>query len=154
MVDGGGLVGVLLGQAGPAYQATSIPGLSVMAAGKPVGNSRDLVASMRMRDLIASASSAFDMVIVEGGPLRSGSDSAVLASFVHGTVLLVDRRHTHASTLTQALDLLEAGQAPVQGFVLYSRVRGSSKRPGSESTSEARRDALARSDAAERPGAS
>ena len=70
-------------------QATRVENLHLLAAGSPVENAGEFLASQRMAALVDELSSRYDMVLFDCPPLNL-SDSASLSGLVNG-ILLVSR---------------------------------------------------------------
>ena len=113
-------------------QPSRVPGLSILPTGSRVGSALDLVASPRMRDVLAAAAGDQSIVIVEAPPLLRAPESAALASNADATVLVVDRNRTRRSALADASDLLAAVRATPVGMVMYGHVRGTTPPAGAE----------------------
>ncbi|HLY54293.1 MAG TPA: hypothetical protein VKS60_01975 [Stellaceae bacterium] len=63
----------------------------------------------------------YDFILVDGGNMRSGAFSPILARAVDGVVLVIEAERTRAPVVEQAVELLEASRAKLLGAVLNKR---------------------------------
>jgi protein-tyrosine kinase len=97
---------------GSAILATDVPGLSVLPAGRHDANATELLASVRMRDVVAllSGHDAARMVLFDSAPLLLTTESQALAQ-VAGQILLVVRAdQTPQHVVLEALETLDEGK--------------------------------------------
>jgi protein-tyrosine kinase len=97
---------------GSAILATDVPGLSVLPAGRHDANATELLASARMRDVVAllSGHDAARMVLFDSAPLLLTTESQALAQ-VAGQILLVVRAdQTPQHVVLEALETLGEGK--------------------------------------------
>ena len=98
---------------GSAILATDVPGLSFLPAGRPDANATELLASTRMRDVVAllSGHDAARMVLFDSAPLLLTTESQALVQ-VAGQVLLVVRAdQTPQHVVLEALQRLDEGKS-------------------------------------------
>jgi capsular exopolysaccharide synthesis family protein len=117
-----GLSSVLAEQAplSKALHVTELPALSVVTAGPIPPNPAEMLASQRMRDLVETLKSQFDMVLFDSPPVISVSDAMVLSSLVDSVVLVV-RAGAFPSYVSQnAKAQLESVKAKFLGVILNS----------------------------------
>ena len=98
---------------GSAILATDVPGLSFLPAGRPDANATELLASTRMRDVVAllSGHDAARMVLLDSAPLLLTTESQALVQ-VAGQVLLVVRAdQTPQHVVLEALQRLDEGKS-------------------------------------------
>ena len=115
-----GLSHVLVGQARirEAIQRTHDPNLFVVTAGQPPPNPSELLASDRMRNLLASlATGPFDWIILDTPPVLAVTDSVILAPLLSGMVFVVGAEMTRSAHALRAVEMLKAG-GNVIGVVL------------------------------------
>lgn len=98
--------------------ATTVPGLSILAAGDPPPNPGEFVASPRLGRLLARARSSFDVVLIDTPPVSLVADAAVLAPSVDGVLLVVSAGRTKRDLVRRAKDQLEKVGARLLGVVL------------------------------------
>lgn len=101
--------------------------LDVLPAGEVPPNPAELLASTRMKELIASLSKQYDHVIVDTAPVLSVADATVLAQQVDATIMVVDSRSLRRAQLAQSIAALDRAGARVAGIVL-NRVPASQRR--------------------------
>lgn len=93
-------------------------GLYLLQSGLPPGDPAELLASARMRDVLATLREHFDMVLVDSPPVFPITDSAILAPAVDGVVLVVRGHQTDRRVIAEALERLRLMKAQVVGVVL------------------------------------
>ena len=115
-----GLSGYLSSEAKPedVVQETRVPNLSAITCGAIPPNPAELLASDRMRDLLAWASEHYEHVLLDSPPLLSVTDPVVLSTRVDGVILVVQAGRSTRDILRRARnELLQVG-AKVFGVVL------------------------------------
>jgi capsular exopolysaccharide synthesis family protein len=115
-----GLSGLLAGRADldQVLRGSGTPGLTVVPAGSPAVNAGELIATPRMRTLLAELARRFEVVIVDTPTIVGASDAAVLGALTGSTLLIVAQGDTTRPRLDDALALLEAGGSEPIGIVL------------------------------------
>lgn len=117
-----GLTDVLAGRADldDVVQRTAV-GVEVLASGPLVPNPSELLASDRMRRLVAAAGErrgGWDHVVVDTAPLLVVSDAAAVAPMVDGVLLVCRWGRTSRAALAQSAETLHAVAARALGVVL------------------------------------
>lgn len=92
--------------------------LDILPAGPHPANPAELLASQRMRALLPTLTENYDMVILDGPPLEAFTDSAILSSFLDGTLLVVESRRGRLAQIRAAREALAKANARVLGVVL------------------------------------
>ena len=89
---------------------TGIGKLVVLPAGGTVADPAELLASNRMRDLIAELKARYPdrYVIFDTTPVLPFAEAAVLGSLVDGILFVVRERQTRSDHLQEALEMLDA----------------------------------------------
>ncbi|MEV8633555.1 polysaccharide biosynthesis tyrosine autokinase [Streptosporangium sp. NPDC051023] len=115
-----GLTDVLIDKARleEAVQTWSEPNLSVLPSGRIPPNPSELLASRGMRQMLATLSETYDMVIIDAPPLLPVTDAATLAAISDGTLLVARYGKTRREHLARAVDALSSINARVVGSVL------------------------------------
>lgn len=123
-----GVSDVLLGRAtlGDSLQHIELPapdadrpaGLSFLAAGAPVHNPTELLATPRTAQLLESLSSQADIVLLDTPPVLPVADTLVLGRLAAGAVLVVESRRTPGPAARRAKDTLTRNQTRLLGVVL------------------------------------
>ncbi|WP_226366701.1 polysaccharide biosynthesis tyrosine autokinase [Pseudonocardia sp. ICBG162] len=103
-----GLADVLVGRVSfeRALQHAGSAGVTVLAAGCPVPNPSELLASDGMTALLASARSRFDIVLVDTPPLLLFADASALAPATDGVLLVCRYRTATYPRVAEALHVL------------------------------------------------
>jgi capsular exopolysaccharide synthesis family protein len=78
-------------------------GLHVLPAGTKTHHPPDLLGSERMRQLIESASKAFDYVVIDSPPLAPVVDAAVISQLADRVVFTIAWKRTPRGAIAQAL---------------------------------------------------
>jgi tyrosine-protein kinase Etk/Wzc len=81
-------------------------------------NPAELIASPRMRELLAAARDQYEMVILDAPPLNLVTDAAVLGTHCDGVVLVARAGVTEETPLEYAVEQLASVRAPLLGTVL------------------------------------
>lgn len=99
-------------------QATDRQNLFLLPCGPLPPNPAELLASGKVRGLLAKADDQFDLVVIDGPPVMGLADAPLLASVVAGTVLVVEAGTTRRGLARAAIRRLLTGQAHLLGAVL------------------------------------
>jgi receptor protein-tyrosine kinase len=116
-----GLSSILAGSAlslEEAILSTSIPNLSMIAAGPIPSHPSELLASQRFGELIAELRKRFDYVVIDSPPALALADANVLARQADGVILISRSGVTTRESLTQTKRLLEGTRANLLGVVV------------------------------------
>ena len=97
---------------------TSIPGLSLVPAGKNPPNPTDLVASPRFARFLDSCRARFDWIIFDTTPVLPVADALVAAKVVGKVLFVAASGTTSRRAAADALGKLEEAEAGVLGTVL------------------------------------
>ncbi|MHB8431977.1 MAG: CpsD/CapB family tyrosine-protein kinase, partial [Acidimicrobiales bacterium] len=107
--QGDGLAGLLrsaTARVEDAQRATEDEHLRIVTSGSPPPNPAELLASPRMRQIIADLQKTADVVVIDSPPVNIVTDAAILGGFVDGTLLVVDERGTSRKAVRQSCDAL------------------------------------------------
>ncbi|MBO4237347.1 MULTISPECIES: polysaccharide biosynthesis tyrosine autokinase [Pseudonocardia] len=115
-----GLADVLLGRVSfeRALQHAGSAGVSVLAAGCPVPDPGELLASDGMTALLASARSRFDVVLVDTAPLLLFTDASALAPAADGVLLVCRYRTATYPRVAESLHALATVSVRPLGTIL------------------------------------
>lgn len=119
-----GLSQLLAGQARmrEVVQRTHDPNLLVISAGRTPSNPSELLASERMRALIAGLESGpFDWVIVDTPPILAVTDAAIVAPLVSGVMFVIGAEMTQWRLAERAVETLRASR-PAGIFAVLNKV--------------------------------
>jgi capsular exopolysaccharide synthesis family protein len=119
-----GLSSVLVGDTdlSSAVQHWGQTGLDVLTSGAVPPNPGQLLNSESLKAVLAEASSRYDLVIIDSGPLTLVSDAVWLGHLVDRVLVVAHSGRTKARALVEALDALASAGVPAAGVVV-SRVR-------------------------------
>ena len=97
--------------------ATDIPGLSVVASGKPVRAASDLLYSPRLESLLDQAAERFEHVVIDSPPSLALSDARTIGRYVESVVLVVSDKTDRNALLRTKQSFDDAGIGFL-GFVM------------------------------------
>lgn len=98
--------------------ATQFENLSLLPCGPLPPNPAELLASPRLRAVLAEAMNRFDMVIVDGPPVLGLADAPLLAGACRATLLVVESGKTRTKAAIDAINRLRAAGGHLVGAVL------------------------------------
>ena len=110
--DGVGLDGVA--------QATKQVNLRILTTGPLPPNPAELLGAQRMRVVLDRLMAEADLVIFDGPPLEGVTDSAILSSYLDGTLFVIAAGRSRRAAVRLSVELLARAHANVLGAVLYS----------------------------------
>jgi succinoglycan biosynthesis transport protein ExoP len=116
-----GLSHLLTGQATPrqTIRRSDVQNLWVMTAGVTPPNPSELLASERMKTLIAHVQSGpFDWVIIDTPPVLAVTDAVIIAPWVSGVVFILGSEITQKRLAERAVETLMTSHPRVLGAVL------------------------------------
>jgi capsular exopolysaccharide synthesis family protein len=118
--NGAGLTDALSGAAGGALPtvATTVSGLSLLPAGPSASRPAELLASDRLRALLATAREASAFVIIDAPPVTAVADALAIAAVADGTLLIVRAGYTRRPAAQRAKEQLTRVGANLLGVVL------------------------------------
>jgi len=106
---------------------TGHPGLRLMPAGPPPPAGLDLLALPQIPELLGKLLQVADVVIFDGPSMATSLDTAVLATHLQESLLVVPSG-SRGDTTVETARLLDSADTHLVGTVLYRTVRGSHKR--------------------------
>ena len=92
--------------------------LRILTSGPLPPNPAEVLGSQRMRAVLERVMEGADLVIIDSPPLQAVTDSAVLSSYVDGTLFVIDARRSRRGTVRKAREALALAGANVLGAVL------------------------------------
>jgi succinoglycan biosynthesis transport protein ExoP len=98
--------------------ATEQANLRILTSGPLPPNPAELIGSRRMRTILERLQSAADLVVLDSPPLQAVTDSAILSSFMDGTLLVIDAGQSRRRAVRPAREALARAGATVVGAVL------------------------------------
>lgn len=93
-----------------------IENLSILPVGKARPSDASRLSPSAMRELVRQAREAFDIVLVDTGPVLGSIEASVAAAEADATVLIVSRGD-HKSLITRSLNQLRSVRAQIAGLV-------------------------------------
>ena len=125
-----GLTQVVAGEFGwEAIVSTGINNLSLLPSGPTPLNPTRMFESERLKELIGTLSSRFDLIILDSAPLLIKSDAAVLGRYVDGIIYIAEAGKTTRKAVTETVDILKKANLRLLGVVLnkYGKIKSSSR---------------------------
>jgi capsular exopolysaccharide synthesis family protein len=101
-----------------AIKATSVPNLHFLPSGRLPRTSLGILDPKRIRELIASLKSKYDVVLIDTPPLVGISDSSIIAKETDGAILVVQYRKYPREMLIKAKQILDSLGIHAIGAVL------------------------------------
>jgi capsular exopolysaccharide synthesis family protein len=98
--------------------ATEHENLSLLPCGPLPPNPAELLASARLKAIIAEGMEQYDMVIVDGPPVLGLADAPLLASVCRATLLVIESGQTRTRAALDAIGRLRGAGAHIVGAVL------------------------------------
>jgi tyrosine-protein kinase len=98
-----------------------VPGLALLPAGPTPPNPPSLLASGRMRDVVAELRERHSLIIVDSPPVAHLADASILASISDGVVLVARVGVTNRSDLPAAAGNLRHSPTPIVGTIVLSQ---------------------------------
>jgi capsular exopolysaccharide synthesis family protein len=106
-------------------QVTSIRGLFLIPAGKPVHSPVDMLAGEKFRSLLQELRGHFDLLILDTPPILPVPDALTISEQLDAFILVFRLSHTPYKLLRQAVD--ELGTGKIMGVVLNGDEKKSDK---------------------------
>ena len=97
---------------------TQHPNLWLLPSGPLPPNPADLLATGRIRKIIAEATERFDLVVIDGPPTLGLADSPLLAAAAGNVLFVIESGRTRTRAAIEALNRLEATGTHVLGAAL------------------------------------
>lgn len=101
----------------PRIVVSPIPGLSLIPCGPKPLDPSELLARMRMAELLAWAEQHFDIVIVDCPPALVASDALIVGRLVDQMMLVVRPDQNPRRMVIRAIEALRSVQTPLRGIV-------------------------------------
>ncbi len=103
---------------------TDYTNLDVIFSGNIPPNPAELLGSDNMGKLIGELEKRYDYIFFDTAPVNIVTDSAVLAKWMTGVVMVVLYNSTDKDTIEEAIKQLEFAEAKILGFILNGVVYG------------------------------
>jgi len=101
-----------------ATRSAILPNLFVLAAGTPPPDPAELLASSKMRDVLAELREQYDHIVIDTPPSLSVTDAVVLSPRADAVVLVIRSGQTTKQALRRSRDILTQVNAKVVGVLL------------------------------------
>lgn len=95
---------------------TGIENLSILPVGKARPSDASRLSPAAMRELVRQAREAFDIVLIDTGPVLGSLEASIAAAESDATVMIVSRGD-HRSVATRSLEQLQSVRAVIAGLV-------------------------------------
>ena len=93
-------------------------GLDLMVCGHIPPNPCELLASERMKRLLAEVALSYDYVLIDLPPICATTDAGVLALSLTGYILAVRAGYSNLNAISDSLETMHAMHANLIGFVI------------------------------------
>lgn len=115
-----GLSDLMLDYVSPskAISATSIPGLSVMPAGRGVRNPSELLGNSRLNDLVNALKAEYQWILFDTPPALPFADAATLCPRIDGAIFVLRADRTPRDQATRAVESLRNAGCNLLGSFL------------------------------------
>lgn len=97
---------------------TKIKKLSIIPKGKITDDSADLLASLKMKELLKKLKEKFDIVILDTTPAIAVADAAIVCSQADGTIMVIRVGKTQRGIVKHAAEILTQSKVNLLGYVL------------------------------------
>ena len=94
---------------------TRLGGVHVIPSGPTPPNPAELLGLPRMSDLLNQLVEEYDSGLIDSPPMLLVADGSIMASQLHGVIVLADGLHTRSSSLKGTLDVFHSAHVPCSG---------------------------------------
>jgi capsular exopolysaccharide synthesis family protein len=101
-----------------AIKATSIPNLQFLPSGRLPRASLGVLDPRKIRELVQSLKSKYDLVFIDTPPIVGMSDANIIAKEVDSSILVVQYRKYPLNMIRKAVETLQAQSIDIAGAVL------------------------------------
>jgi succinoglycan biosynthesis transport protein ExoP len=98
--------------------STILPELFILPAGTPPPNPAELLASAKMKNVLAELRKQYDHIVIDSPPTLSVTDAVVMSTDADAVVLVIRSGHTTKPALRRARDILLQVNARVCGVLV------------------------------------
>ncbi len=98
--------------------STILPELFILPAGTPPPNPAELLASTKMKNVLAELRKQYDHIVIDSPPTLSVTDAVVMSTDADAVVLVIRSGHTTKPALRRARDILLQVNARVCGVLV------------------------------------
>lgn len=108
-------------------QTIGVSNLSILTSGPKPPNPSELLASVRMEEIIREARALYDIIIFDMPPVVAVTDAQILSSKADGTLLVVREEVTNKDLALKAKELLKISNANILGVIYNGSNRSGDK---------------------------
>jgi capsular exopolysaccharide synthesis family protein len=101
-------------------KASVIPNFHVIIGGLIPPNPAELLGSQRMRNLMKTLTTQYEIIILDSPPVLSFADALILSAVADGVILVVNSQKSPRSLVQKAARAIQQGSARLLGVVLNS----------------------------------
>ncbi len=106
-------------------QVSEQANLRILTTGPLPPNPAELLGTKRMQTILDRLKAGGDLVIFDGPPLQAVTDSAILGSFLDGTLYVIAAGRSRRGAVRLGIEALAMAHANVLGVVMFDAPRGS-----------------------------
>jgi capsular exopolysaccharide synthesis family protein len=104
--------------AGRHIRPSGIKGLDVLPSGPRPNDPAELLAGLRMSQLLAWAESVYDLILIDSPPTLTMTDTAIVGRLVDGVIVVVQPAKNHRRLVTRVTERLNFMKIPILGLVV------------------------------------
>lgn len=93
-------------------------GLNVLFAGETLDNPSKAISSLEMNELLELLDKLYDYVIINAPYMLSKSDTRMLATKCHGTIIVINAKHTKKNKAFECKRVLNELNVKIMGVIL------------------------------------
>jgi polysaccharide biosynthesis transport protein len=97
---------------------TSVEHLDIICGGTIIDNPSEVLASIRMREILEQFKSQYDIVLFDSSPILADTDPLIISTLVDMVVVITSAGVTRLGELKQAMELLGGVRRKVPGLVV------------------------------------
>lgn len=134
-------------------ETTKTENLSLLPVGRYTGSAAELLASVRLNQIVAEAQREYALVVLDGPPVLGLADAPLLGALAERTVIVIESREARTGAVAEMIRRLQASGTRIIGAILtkargdgsgygynyYSYSYGSGERRGRVSSDPARK---------------
>jgi capsular exopolysaccharide synthesis family protein len=138
-------------------EPTKTENLSLLPVGRYSGSAAELLASVRLNQIVAEAKRAYALVVLDGPPVLGLADAPLLGALAERTIIVIESREARTGAVSEMIRRLQASGTRIIGAILtkakgdgsgygynyYSYSYGTGDRGGKVSSDPARKIDLA-----------
>lgn len=99
-------------------QTTNIEKIDIVFSGRFPPNPSELLGNGKMKDLLIGCRENYDYILIDTPPIGSVSDSAVVAGYCDGVILVIEAGKNNYDFVRRAIEQMEQINCTIMGCVL------------------------------------